>query len=78
MNNLILENNIFEYNIIEKINLVAIPPEIIFYNISEDGKEEIGPLPNNSFFDIFHILKPNSNLIKTNKDYSLDYQYIVI
>ena len=62
MNNLILDNNIFEYNIIEKINLVAIPPEIIFYNISED-EIEIGPLSNNSFFDIYHILKPNSNLI---------------
>ena len=36
MNNMSLENNIFGYEIVKKINLVFIPPEILFYNFSNN------------------------------------------
>ena len=71
-----VENNIFGYEIVEKINLVSIPKELLFYNIT-DGVKDSYPLPNNTFFDSNHVLNQNKEITKTFKYYYLDYQYIV-
>ena len=73
---MVIENNIFGYEAVDKINLVSIPPELLFYNVT-DGVKDDNPLPNNTFFGQDHKLFQNFNLIKTFKDYYLDYQYIV-
>ena len=72
-----LDNNIFGYEPVDKINLVTMSREILLYNISEDGTQEIGPLSANSFFGVNHILKQNLKLRTTNEDYYFDYQYLV-
>ena len=72
-----IENNLFGYEPVDKIKLVSISREILFYNISEDQLREIGPLETNSFFDEKHILKQNLYLERTNEFYYFDYQYIV-
>ena len=76
MSKIKVENNIFGYETVQKINLLSIPPELLFYNIT-DGVVDSEPLPNNSFFDENHKLYQNKALNKTFKDYYLDYQYIV-
>ena len=73
---MIIENNIFEYEAVDKINLVSIPKELLFYNIT-GGVQDTIPLPNNTFFGINHKLYQNKQLNKTNKYYYIDYQYIV-
>ena len=72
-------NNIFGYKEVDKIKLVSIPREILFYLTSDDGTEEIGdPLSDNSLFGENHVLKPNLYLRKyPDKLYYFDYQYIV-
>ena len=72
----VIENNIFGYEPVDKINLVSIPPERLFYNVT-DGVKDDYPLPNNTFFGEEHKLYQNFNLIKTFNYYYLDYQYIV-
>ena len=74
-----IENNIFGYKEVDKIKLVSIPREILFYLTSDDGTEEIGdPLSDNSLFGENHVLKPNLYLRKyPDKYYYFDYQYIV-
>ena len=73
-----IENNIFGYAEVDKINLVSIPKEILFYQTSEDGTKEIGiPLTSNSLFGVNHVLKPNLQLKRSNNFYYLYYQYIV-
>ena len=76
MSKMKIENNIFGYEKVEKINLVSIPAELIFYNIT-DGVQDSIPLPNNTFFDSNHKLYQNWQLNKTDKYYYIDYQYIV-
>ena len=71
-----IENNIFGYELVEKINLVSIPPELLFYNVT-GGVQDANPLPNNTFFDSNHKLYQNFHLNKTFRDYYIDYQYIV-
>ena len=71
-----IENNIFGYEAVDKINLVSIPEELLFYNITGDVQDTT-PLPNNTFFGINHKLYQNKQLNKTNKYYYIDYQYIV-
>ena len=72
----IIENNIFGYELVEKINLVSIPPELLFYNVT-GGVQDANPLPNDTFFDSNHKLYQNFHLNKTFRDYYIDYQYIV-
>ena len=72
----IIENNIFGYEEVDKINLVSIPDELLFYNVT-GGVQDTNPLPNNTFFDANHKLYQNFHLNKTFKYYYLDYQYIV-
>ena len=76
MSRIKVENNIFGYVKVPKINLVSIPEELLFYNITNGVKDE-NPLPNNTFFDDNHILNQNMQLNKTDKYYYIDYQYIV-
>ena len=61
MLNLTVENNIFQYDIVQKINLVYIPNELIFYNVTNSTKDET-PLPNDTFFDADHKLYQNRAL----------------
>ena len=72
----VIDNNIFGYEIVPKINLVSYPDEILFYNGTGDTKES-NPLPFNSFFDAHHSLYQNKELNKTNEKYFLEYQFIV-
>ena len=76
MSKITVENNIFGYVIVPKINLVSIPKEILFYNIT-NGVKDANPLPNNTFFDANHVLNQNFQLNKTDQLYHIDYQYIV-
>ena len=71
-----IDNNIFGYEFVPKINLVYYPKELLFYNGSGITKE-INKLPNNSFFDANHTLNQNRALNKTHKYYYLEYQFIV-
>ena len=69
-----VDNNIFSYNLIRKIKLISVPKEIVIYNkedlsliitegtILEEGK---------------YILMQNKEIIKTNKFYEIQYQYMV-
>ena len=59
-----IENNIFGYEKVEKINLVSIPDELLFYNVTS-GIQDTNPLPNNTFFDANHKLYQNFHLNKT-------------
>ena len=71
-----IDNNIFGYEIVQKINLVYYPEELLFYTGSGAFREE-NPLSNNSFLDADHTLYQNKEIIKTNKYYYLDYQFLV-
>ena len=68
----VIDNNIFGYEFVPKINLVYYPKELIFYNGTE-GTKETNKLPNNSFFDSNHTLYQNRALNKTHKYYLLRY-----
>ena len=76
MLNLTIENNIFQFDPVQKINLVSIPDELIFYNVT-NGVQDENKLPNDTFFDANHKLYQNRAINKTFKYYYLDYQYIV-
>ena len=67
-----IENNIFGYIILEKIKLIYIPNEIIFYN---KGNNTI--LTNNSILEKDYILNQNDTIIKTDRYYYLEYQNII-
>ena len=74
---LVIDNNIFEYEKIDKINLASIPDELLFYNLTDGNKDLTKLIHNNEFFDNSHFLAQNFDINKTNKYYYLDYQYIV-
>ena len=69
---LTIDNNIFGYIPSNKIKLVSIPNEIIFYN-----GNEITPLANEDILEFNHRFEQNKQLIKTDEYYSLDYQHII-
>ena len=71
MDTMIIENNVFGYQKVEKIKLVSIPDEILLYNENDEL------LSKNRRFDANYKLKQNDNLIKENKYYYLEYQFIV-
>ena len=74
---LVVDNNIFEYEKIDVINLISIPEELLFYN-KTDGEKDVNKLINNNDFFIHeHALEQNKNKEKTDKYYHLDYQYLV-
>ena len=72
-----IDNNIFKYEKIDMINLVAIPDELLFYNKTDGNKDETKLIHNNDFFGPEHFLAQNLGLNKENKYYFLDYQYII-
>ena len=51
----VIDNNIFGYKIVPKINLVYYPDELFIYNGSGSKREE-NKLPFNTFFDANHTL----------------------
>ena len=72
MTTLKMENNIFRFEIVEKIKLTTIPEEILFYNGIDNTL-----LSDGSFIDNNYKLKQNTNKIKTSSDYYyLYYQFV--
>jgi hypothetical protein len=71
--NIIIDNNIFGNEVARnKIKLVSIPDEIIFYNNSENQK-----LINGNILDINYTFEVDMELVRTDKYYTLEYQIIV-
>ena len=70
--NITIDNNIFGYQIVEKIKLISIPEQIFFYNSEEKIK-----LANESELNKEYIFKQNIDIIKTDELYILKYQFIV-
>ena len=66
-----IDNNIFGYSRIEKVKLISIPNEIIFY---KNGNK----LTNNEEVDSSVILKQDQDLIKYDTNYTLDYQFMAL
>ena len=73
LENITLENNIFGYEIVEKIKLITIPDEILFYNKNDMNNN----LLNGYILNKDYIFKQNVNMEKTDKLYSFEYQFIV-
>ena len=73
LNKCTIENNIFGYSLIDEIKLISIPNEIQFYREGSDA-----PLTNGEKISKSHKLKQNKNLIKYNKNYTLDYQFMAL
>ena len=71
-NLLTIDNNIFGYEPVEQIKLISIPEEIIFLNGDDDSQ-----ISNNDTINSNYKLKQNTSIIKENKFYYLDYQFIV-
>ena len=69
-----IDNNIFSYNLIRKIKLISVPKEIIIYH-KDDLTKAItdGTIIDEGNYIIFQ----NKEIIKTNKLYELEYQYMV-
>ena len=67
-----IDNNIFDYQIVDSIKLISIPEEILFYNRYNNCL-----ISNNEIIDANHILKQNTDKVKNNGYYYLDYQCIV-
>ena len=75
-NNIKIDNNIFGYQIQEKIKITSIPNEINFYLINENkGKKEIkiGDEINPNNINI--TISPKKDVIKNNNTYFIEYQY---
>ena len=70
--NFVLENNIFGYEITEKIKLISIPDEILFYNLNDVNTK----LSNGDILNKEYILKQNEDLDKNNEYYYLEFQLI--
>ena len=69
-----INNNIFSYNLIRKVKLILVPQEIKIFN-----KEDLShPITEGTIIDEGkYILMQNKEVIKTNKLYELEYQYMV-
>ena len=73
-----IDNNIFGYEIIEKIKLISICDELLLYHgkLGINNKQTFPVL--NGSFDANHTLIQNKNITKEeDKLYMLEYQYIV-
>ena len=68
--NIVINNNIFGYEVVQEINLVSIPEQIFFY------KENV-LLSDNQTLNMNYKFKQNKDLLKTNEYYSLVYQFIM-
>ena len=69
-----IDNNIFSYKLMRKIKLISVPKEIIIYNKNDLSK----PINDGTIIDEGnYVLYQNKKVIKTNKLYELEYQYMV-
>ena len=71
MENMNIENNIFGYEKVDKIKIISYPEDILFY------KEENILLTNGDFIEDNYKIYQNTNTIKNNNYYSIEYQYMV-
>ena len=78
MSKMTIDNNIFNYEKVEKIRLISICPELLLYKGTLNVDKEINTLPLNELFDANHTLLQN-RLIQKKEDqlYTLEYQYMV-
>ena len=70
--NLTIDNNIFEYEIVNKIKLISIPDKINIYNNEISQK-----LQNGDILELNYKMFQNNQLIKDFRYYGLEYQYII-
>ena len=75
-NNIIIDNNIFGYQILEEIKITSIPNEIQLYLIDENNEKTVIKIddeinPNN----INITISPKNDTIKNNNTYFIEYQY---
>ena len=68
----VIDNNIFTYELMDQIKLISIPDEILFFNGNDNSI-----ILNNDTIDVNYLLKQNEGMIKENKYYYLDYQFLV-
>ena len=67
-----IDNNIFGYTLLEEVKLISIPDEIIFYG---DQYSNIC-LTNGARVTSNAILNEDKNLVRYDRNYTLDYQYM--
>ena len=67
-----IDNNIFGYTLIDEVKLISIPDEIIFYG---DQYSNIC-LTNGARVTSNAILNEDKNLVRYDRNYTLDYQYM--
>jgi hypothetical protein len=67
-----IDNNIFDYEGINEIKLISIPSEILFYRSSDLNT----PLTNGEQIGPEHVLDEDKDIIKYDRNYILDYQYM--
>ena len=75
-NNIIIDNNIFGYQILEEIKITSIPNEIQLYLINENNEKttiKIGDEINPNNINI--TISPKNDTIKNNNTYFIEYQY---
>ena len=75
---MVIDNNIFDYEKVEKIRLIKICGELLLYKGTYGVNQEADTLPINELFDANHTLLQNKQIEKEeNKLYTLEYQYLV-
>ena len=75
-NNIQIDNNIFGYQILEKIKITSIPNEINLYFINEDNEKteiKVGNEINPNNISI--TISPKNDIIKNNSTYFIEYLY---
>ena len=78
MTTMTIDNNIFDYERIEKIRLISICDELKLYKGKYQVNQEETTLPLDELFDANHTLLQNKNITKEeDKLYTLEYQFMV-
>ena len=78
MSKMVIDNNIFDYEKVQKIRLVNICDELKLYRGTLNIDKEDETLPLNELFDANHTLLQNKEIKKEeDKLYTLEYQYMV-
>ena len=78
MTTMTIDNNIFDYERIEKIRLISICDELKLYKGKYQVNQEETTLSLNELFDANHTLLQNKNITKEEvKLYTLEYQFMV-
>ena len=71
LENVVIDNNIFGYEIMENIKLVNIPESIIFFNKNNKTKLSNGDILNKDY-----LFEPNLTIVENDLFYYLEYQFI--